>query len=209
MKNHNDPEYWEERFQKENTPWELGEASPTLVELEKVAEFRPGSSVIVPGCGRGQDALHFCRLNYQVSAVDWAKPAIEELRVLARRERLSLEALKADFWAIPASWFHTFDIWVEHTFFCAIDPIDRARYVDQLLNLLKPGGDFIGAMFIRNQFEDRSIRGDGGPPFWSTEKEITELFSPHFEILKLEPSLQAHPDRSTLEWRAHFKRHHR
>ena len=122
-------EEWDRRFIDQDIPWDLGKPSPTLQSLEKNAELLPGSSVFVPGCGNGWDAMYFGRLGYKVSAVDWASVALEELRQYSRKEALDMELLKTDFFQIPKSWYWTFDVWVEHTFLSAVNPSDWPAYV--------------------------------------------------------------------------------
>ena len=201
-------DFWDTRFREGTPRWDIGMPSPTLVELERTAELLPGSAVLVPGCGHGHDAIHFAKLGYEVSAVDWSNTAVDDLRVRARRADVPMELLRSDFFEIPAAWHETFDVWVEHTFFCAIDPSQREAYVEQVLNLLKPRGRFLGALFLtEEEVPSLSINHpEEGQPFWSTPAEIERLFSPHFEIIKLERSPLAPGNRAEFEWVAHFAR---
>lgn len=202
--------FWEDRFLEGSTPWELGEPSRTAFEALKRAEAPAGGTVIVPGCGRGEDALQLAREGYEVSAVDWAETAVNEVRVRARREELPMEALCSSAWEIPGTWESTFDVWFEHTFFCAIDPSERERYVEQVLRMLKEDGQLVGAFFVTKDPNQRSLQPDNdGPPFTATEEELRRLFEPHFEIVRLEPADMAHPDRRPFEWVGHFRRKRR
>lgn len=190
--------FWEEKFNQGTTPWDLGEPSPSLVHFENDLSVKKGGSVLVPGCGYGHDALFLARKGYKVSAVDWSKAAIEEVRQFARRESLSIETLCTSFWDIPKSWHSSFDWWFEHTFFCAIDPSERPRYIESLHKLLRPQGKFVGVLFISK--EPPNV----GPPFLTTEYEIRTLFSPGFIIENLHPSPFNHPKREPIEWWAEF-----
>jgi SAM-dependent methyltransferase len=180
------------------TPWDLGGPSPTLDALAREVGLARGSSLLVPGCGLGHDALHFASLGFDVSAVDWSSTAIEQVRGIARRRSLELELLAGDFWAIPPTWHGSFDAVAEHTFFCAIDPADRARYVELAARLLKPGGRVLGALFVGER------PGEPGPPFLAKEDEIRRLFGQHFTIARLEPSRAAVDKRAAIEWAAVF-----
>jgi len=206
--NYREEEFWEIRFQKNNIPWDIGEPSPSLIELEKSNNFRKNQTVIIPGCGNGHDALHFSRKGYKVSGVDWARSAVDELRAHAFRESLEIEILKSDIWNIPRTWYGTFDLWIEHTFYCAIDPDKRKDYLELVLKLLKPNGRIFGVFFITDQPVGSPILTEksDGPPFSSTENEIKSLFSTRFNILKFGPSPHPHPDRGSFEWWADFQR---
>lgn len=209
MKHWTERRFWEDRFIEGETPWELGGASPTVADLERRADLSSSSTVIVPGCGSGEDAIYFARMGYEVSAVDWASAAVNHLRAKARRQGLAVEALCSSVWEIPESWHGTFDVWVEHTFFCAIDPADREQYRDQVLKLLKPNGILIGAFFITKDPKARRVfpqNGGEGPPFWTTEAELRRLFEPHFEFAHLAVSPRTHPERKGLEWGAILRR---
>ena len=198
--------YWDFCFEEKDTPWDLGAPAPSLISLEKKLLLPNKSTVIVPGCGYGHDALYWARLKYQVSAVDWCQSAIEELRIKGRREELELEALCDSVWNIPQSWDHTFDLYLEYTFFCAIDPEDRIIYLQNVCRLLKQGGLLAGVFFVDEQYASKSLKDNHGPPFGSSESQIRELFAKDFDCVFLEPCPDAHPKRRSIEWWACFKK---
>ena len=72
-----------------------------------------------------------------------------------------------------------FDLVLEQTFFCAIDPALRKKYVSKMHEIIKPGGKLVGVMFNRS-FE-------GGPPFGGEANEYRELFEPYFKVKVMEP----------------------
>ena len=68
---------------------------------------------------------------------------------------------------------------LEQTFFCAIDPALRERYVNKMHELLSENGFILGVLFNR-QFE-------GGPPFGGSEEEYRGLFEPYFHFSIFDP----------------------
>jgi methyl halide transferase len=72
----------------------------------------------------------------------------------------------------------SFDLIVEQTFFCALDPSLRTRYVQKCRELLAPEGKLAGLLF------DREFKG--GPPFGGSALEYRELFSRELEIKTLD-----------------------
>jgi SAM-dependent methyltransferase len=72
----------------------------------------------------------------------------------------------------------SFDLIVEQTFFCAIDPKLRQKYADKMYELLKVGGKLVGVMFNRAFYD--------GPPFSGTKEEYELLFANKFKIKTLE-----------------------
>lgn len=153
-------------------PWEKGEPSPGLVDfLATHSELRRGT-VLVPGCGTGHDARAWARAGFAVTGLDLAPSAIR-----LSQERTAAAGLNADFREgnfLDDEPFATFDWIFEHTLFCAIDPQRRDDYVRALLRWLKPRGQFLAVQYM--------IRDPEGPPFGTTQQELTERFSPHFEL---------------------------
>jgi thiopurine S-methyltransferase len=73
----------------------------------------------------------------------------------------------------------SFDLIVEQTFFCALDPALRQRYFQKMGQLLKPGGKLMGVLFDDVLNNDR-------PPFGGSKKEYLSYIDSSFEIKTLE-----------------------
>ncbi len=204
--------YWQDRFVEGNTPWELN--APSSVVIEALDELQAkgfdlmGKCALSPGCGRGSDALELVRRGAKVTAIDWSEMAVESLRqrygTPAQEMPGSLEVIQGNFFDIPA---RPVDIACEHTFFCAIDPAMRPRYVDAMVKWVKPGGYLVGNFFVVSEEEvrhlpNRSLTKEGqGPPFAATVKELEGLFSQHFVIRMLRPAKRPEANRrSGVEW---------
>jgi SAM-dependent methyltransferase len=78
--------------------------------------------------------------------------------------------IHADFFDIIGS----FDLIIEQTFFCAINPELRRLYVQQMTKLLKTNGKLVGLLFNTDFAE--------GPPFGGTKNEYFKLFDSNFSI---------------------------
>src|ERR1051325_5538923 len=134
-------EYWENRYQTHDMPWEKGAPSPGLVDFLASHPNLPRGTVCVPGCGTGHDAREWARAGFRVAGFDLAPSAIR--LSVERTKAAGLEATfqLADFLRDePAS---RFDWLFEHTLFCAIDPPDRDAYVQAVLRWLKPDGQYL------------------------------------------------------------------
>lgn len=210
--------YWQARFENADTPWQLEDVSPVVTEALDllVAQGVPltGLTALSPGCGTGLDALECARRGLDVVAVDWSHTAVVDLRSRynALKEALggTVQVLEGDLFAVQPI---AVDLVVEHTFFCAIDPSSRVRYVQKLLEWVKPGGYVVGNFFIVEESEalrlpNLSLTQEGmGPPFAATASEILSLFSENFECIALRPPKTPTPGRRVgLEWIGVFKR---
>lgn len=162
-------DYWERRYREGQTGWDLGGPNVELVSV-LTTYLDSKSRILIPGAGRGHEAEALWRLGYcDVFVCDWAPEAFGHLKkspYLPDADRL----IVANFFDLRS----TYDAILEQTFFCAIDPAQRDRYVQQAAALLRPGGRWIGVLF------DRSF--EGGPPFGGTEREYRRLFSSVFDI---------------------------
>ena len=81
------PEAWNERYLQNDTPWDLAGPTPELVRLLDSKRWKPPGHVLVPGGGRGHDAILFARHGFTVDLVDFAPSAIEAALQLASREK--------------------------------------------------------------------------------------------------------------------------
>ena len=166
-------EYWEQRYQTRDMPWEKGAPSPGLVDFLAAHANLPRGTVCVPGCGSGHDVREFARAGFDTFGFDIAPSAISLAEKGAQAAGLTAKFQLADFLRDEPS--QKFDWLFEHTLFCAIQPYERDDYVRAVLRWLKPGGTYL----VVNYF----ICDPDGPPWPTTRAEQLERFSPHFELL--------------------------
>ena len=164
--------YWEQRYQSHDMPWEKGAPSPGLVDFLAAHPDLPRGTVCVPGCGTGHDALAFAKAGFTAFGFDLAPSAI-----LLAEKNAQAAGLKAKFQL--ADFLHDeppqkFDWLFEHTLFCAIQPGERDDYVRAVLRWLKPGGNYLAV----NYFDC----GPDGPPWPTTRDEQLQRFAPHLNL---------------------------
>lgn len=214
-----DADYWNQRFNSEDTPWEL--SAPSKVLFEALAALYSGKSplqgvrVLLPGCGTGSDALELAKQGAYVVAVDWSAYACDRLQarlasLQSDGEAGRIRVLRGDFFSVSPE---PVDLVCEHTFFCAINPGARQDYVSTVAAWLNPGGYLAGNFFVLPDEEARalpelSLTKDGqGPPFATTVNELHSLFSNHFAIVSLRPGSFGEPHRRPgMEWVGIFRR---
>ncbi len=172
------PDKWQSDYERKSDGWDLGGPTPVFKRLAASGRFKPGR-MIVPGAGRGHDAREFSRHGFQVTAVDFAQHAINEMKRLAD-PGAPIEILQRDLFSLPNELDNSFDYLLEYTCFCAIDPKRRAEYADLVSRLLKPGGTYIDLAF---PLDGRA----GGPPYAVAETEVFDLFNERgFKLLSRE-----------------------
>ena len=120
---HMSQDYWENRYQTKDMPWEKGEASPGLVDFIAAHPDQPRGSVLVPGCGTGHDARVWAKAGFVVTGYDLAPSAMRLAREKTVAAGLSAQFALGNFLLDEPP--QKFDWIFEHTLFCAIDPKDR------------------------------------------------------------------------------------
>jgi len=188
-------EFWQQAYLENRAPWDMGTPTPVFVSMLQeyglqIAHYgregrRPiapteGSSsprVLVPGCGRGYDAMLFAEYGFNVTALDFAPEPVKFLRAEAANRNLRMEILQDDLFTLSEENIARYDIVLEYTCICAIDPARRREYLHMLHRVLASDGYFIGLIF--------PIDGrPGGPPYAierdSFLSELTTLFDVRF-----------------------------
>lgn len=173
-----DASFWEQSYRDQATPWDLGGPTPVFERLIR-DEAIPKGRLLIPGAGRGYDALAFAEAGFEVTAIDLSETACQQLRTAASKRGVTLEVRHGDFFALQATG--DFDLALEYTFYCAIAPEQRAVYRDQMARLLRPEGLLFGLFFPLNE-----PRPNQGPPYGVDVEAIKASFSIRFELLREE-----------------------
>ena len=163
---------WEERYLKNDTPWDKGEPSPGLLEFFRTHPDLKHGTVCVPGCGMGHDALAWAEQGFEVTGIDISPTAVDRCRSVRRHRNLRFEC--RDF--LNETPEKPFDWLFEHTLYCAINPSHRDRYAKSVIRWVKPGGHFLAVHYL--------IDDEDGPPFGCTREEIIERFSPMVNLVE-------------------------
>jgi SAM-dependent methyltransferase len=164
-----DREYWNSRYQKQATGWDLGEVSPPIkayVDQIKEKSLR----ILIPGCGNTYEAEYLLSKGFtNITVIDIAPILIEKLRKKFQGNK-NIKIIEGDFFLHDDEY----DLILEQTFFCAIEPPMRKQYVQKMNELLAHQGKLVGLLFDV-EFEKQ------GPPFGGSSMEYKSLFEPYFE----------------------------
>lgn len=163
-------QFWESRYISGQTGWDLQGVSPPLKHL--IDELpRKDLKILIPGCGNAYEAAYLMQQCFtDVTVLDIAEMPLDRLKNQLQNEvnEGRLKVVCEDFFKHQGEY----DVILEQTFFCAIDPQLRQRYAQKMHELLKPGGVLTGVLFNRD-FES-------GPPFGGCVAEYEAYFKPLF-----------------------------
>ncbi len=167
--------YWSSRYKNDDAAWDIGKVSTPLKEYFDQLKDK-NISILIPGCGNAYEAEYMLQNGFtNITLIDISPvPVVKLQSALTKYLGKPLNIICGDFFAFT----QTFDLIIEQTFFCAIDPSLRADYVSKMKSLLKPNGKLVGIFFNRIF--------DGGPPFSGNKAEYVTLFNKDFKIKTME-----------------------
>ncbi|MFT7619597.1 MAG: SAM-dependent methyltransferase, partial [Planctomycetota bacterium] len=167
---------WNHFWQEGVSPWDLGQAHPELES--RLADLGEPRRVYVPGCGAGHDALFLASAGWRVTAVDHADQVQPHLRPGLDRE--GSRFLLRD--AFELAEDETYDLWWDHTFFCAIPPELRETWGKTVIRAMPTGGTLAALVFPYG----KDLQ-DGGPPYGISAAEMQEVLGSRATLRLDEP----------------------
>jgi SAM-dependent methyltransferase len=130
-------EFWQNRFDKNETGWDRGAPSPQLLTWLDSGELQP-CRIAVPGCGAGWEVAELAKRGFDVVGIDYTAAAVERTRRLLVAQGGQAVVIQAD--VLSYQPLSQFDAVYEQTCLCAIHPEYWQQYVQQLGQWLKPNG---------------------------------------------------------------------
>jgi SAM-dependent methyltransferase len=178
---------WDNRYQNNDIGWDLGEVSTPLKAYFDQLENRE-VTILIPGGGNAYEAEYLFKKGFKnVFVVDFSKTAIDNIQ-----KRIpnfpSSQLINDNFFNLDNS----FDIIIEQTFFCALNPNLRQKYVVKIQQLLKPKGKLIGLLF-------NVPLNTNKPPFGGNKEEYLQYFKSYFNIKKMETCYNSFGNRKGRE----------
>ena len=168
--------FWNDQYKANTTGWDLGQVSPPLkdyIDQLKNRDLR----ILIPGCGNSYEAEYLLEQGFtNVSVIDIAPEPVERLRSKFQSNP-NIKIISGDFFSHKGEY----DLILEQTFFCALDPELRKKYAEAMKSLIPKGGKITGVLF-NIQFERE------GPPLGGSEAEYRALFENDFDLRTIAPS---------------------
>lgn len=165
-----DQNYWEQRWENKQTGWDTGSiTTPLKVYFNQLTD--KNISILIPGCGNAYEAEYLFEQGFKNTyIIDIAPQALTSFSTRVPHFPAS-QLICDDFFS------HTgqYDLVVEQTFFCAIDPKQREAYIKKMHALLKPTGKLIGLLFNIPLNTEH-------PPFGGNKNDYEKQFRPYFNF---------------------------
>lgn len=180
-------DFWNNRYRSNETGWDIGQVSTPIKEyIDQLTDKT--ARILIPGAGNAYEAEYLYRNGFEnIHVLDISTLAIQNLR--KRIPEFPEEHLHCeDFFAHEG----IYDLIIEQTFFCAIDPALRGQYATKMKSLLDHHGKLAGLLFGEEM-------NTAHPPFGGNREEYLELFRQDFEILVLDDAHNSIPPRAGSE----------
>ncbi len=188
-----DQKYWEAQYQANSTNWDLGDVSPPIKTFIDTLENK-NSRILIPGCGNTYEAEYLLSEGFtDVTVIDIAPTLVDSLKIKFGNNP-NIKIILGDFFEHTGNY----DCIIEQTFFCALPPTMRQKYVWKMHQLLAENGIISGLLFNR-EF-------DVSPPFGGSQEEYEKLFKAAFSIEKLNVCQNSTEKRAKTELFFEFKK---
>lgn len=185
--------FWDEQWKSNTIGWDIGHVSPPIASLIDTINNKD-TSILIPGCGSAYEAEYMLSKGFtNITLIDISKSACDIL-IDKFRDNTNVKIIHGDFFKLDAY----FEVIIEQTFFCAIPPQWRTKYLWKMHQLLNTNGVLMGLLFNRTF--------DAGPPFGGNEAEYRNLFNFAFEIALFEKAENSIDPRKNSELLFLFKK---
>lgn len=174
MENKLDQQFWDSCYQNYSTGWDLGKVSPPLkayIDQLKDKNIR----ILIPGCGNTYEAEYLLQNGFtNITLIDIAPTLVNKLKEKFNGNN-NINVLLGDFFEHKGDY----DLILEQTFLCALNPLLREKYSKKMQTLIATGGKLVGVLFDIKFAKQ-------GPPFGGTKESYEKLFEKHFDFIAFE-----------------------
>lgn len=179
--------FWNNQYEANTTGWDLGEVSPPLKEyIDQLTN--KDLRILIPGCGSTYEADYLLQQGFtNITVIDIAPTLVAKLKV-KHQGNPNINIILGDFFEHKAEY----DLVLEQTFFCAINPSLRKGYIVKMNELLSAGGKLVGVLFDR-EFEHQ------GPPFGGSKCGYEPMFAQYFDLKTFGPCYNSFVKRRDTE----------
>lgn len=188
-----DQDYWDTQYQNKHTGWDLGSVSPPIQSYVDRIEDK-AIAILIPGCGNSYEAEYLVSKGFSnITLIDIAPTLVANLQQkFAHNPNINI--ILGDFFEHQGQY----DLIIEQTFFCALPPYLRQKYVWKMYQLLATNGSLAGLLFNRTF--------DAGPPFGGNQAEYEALFKAAFKIVSIQTATNSATPRANTELAFEFKK---
>jgi SAM-dependent methyltransferase len=161
-------------------PWEIGVPQPAVLALAERGML--SGRVLDVGCGTGEHTLMAASAGLDATGIDLAGDALRIATRKARERGSTARFVRHDALRLP-ELDEVFDTALDSLHLHALEPDDRARYLDGLCVVLRPGGRLI-VLCYSEQHTTEPI-----PPHRMSRAELASCFTGGWTVDDIRPAI--------------------
>ena len=184
-----DKEIFENIYEKQRAVWTRTEPQQELVELVESGKIKSCKAIDI-GCGEGYYSIYLASKGFNVMGIDLSKKAIQYAKENAAKHKVKINFKVMDIDNLKKIK-EKFDFILEWGVMHHIMPPQRQEYIEKVSNLLNKDGKYLSVCFNEQSPEFggvgkkyRTGGSSGTSLYYSSQKELRELFEPHFRIIE-------------------------
>ncbi len=162
------PAFWDERFERNFTPWDKGGVPQALREF---AAASAPLATLIPGCGSAYELAFLADAGWDAVAIDFSPAAVAAGKAAVGAH--AARVVEADFFSWQPA--RPLQLIYERAFLCALPRAMRPQVAARWAALLAPGALLAGYFFF-----DEAPKG---PPFGIARSELQALMEGDFECI--------------------------
>lgn len=180
-------EFWNNKYLNQEAGWDLkSPSSPLKAYIDQLTDT--STKILIPGCGNAYEAEYLSDKGFtNITLIDISEVVVNNIKNKFK-DNLSIKVVHQDFFDFNGQ----FDLILEQTFFCALNPELRIKYSQKVNQLLSKEGKLVGVLFNRN-FDNLS------PPFGGNKAEYDTYFKDYFDYKVMEECYNSIPPRAGSE----------
>ncbi|WP_312555577.1 methyltransferase domain-containing protein [Empedobacter brevis] len=179
--------FWNSKYIHHETGWDLKAPSTPLKEYIDQLENK-NSRILIPGCGNAYEADYLLEQGFTaITLIDISEVIVKTIKEKFKN-KAAIKVLHQDFFTLEGE----FDLILEQTFFCALDPELRQKYSIKMNELLAENGKLVGVLFNRDF-------GNDTPPYGGNKAEYQTYFNDYFDFKVMENCYNSIPPRAGSE----------
>ncbi|KEQ18370.1 thiopurine S-methyltransferase [Endozoicomonas numazuensis] len=187
----NNPD-WVTRWKEGRIGFHRPEFNESLLKFWPQLDVSQTQSVLVPLCGKSLDMIWLRQQGLEVVGTELVEmavasfyqeqnlqPEVKDFQTYRHWQADDIHILEGDFFALPENSLQS-PVFYDRAALIAVPSAMRKQYVDQLL---RAAPNLQEGLLITVEYDQDLVQG---PPFSVEEDEVRTLFSPWFEVIKLD-----------------------
>jgi methyl halide transferase len=184
--------YWSQRYQVQNTGWDLGLPSePLKAYIDQLKDKT--IKILMPGAGNAYEAEYLYNQGFKnIFIMDISSIPLKNFKD-RNPDFPENQLIEGNFFEHSGQY----DLILEQTFFCSFEPIktNRILYGKQTAQLLKPNGKLVGLWFDIPLIEGNMTNR----PFGGSKSEYHDYLLPYFKVNTFEKCYNSIAKRTNQE----------